>query len=158
MEARMNKSVARAGVGMLALAMVASWLIPSAAQQKFLAQIRKHYLLDRSNGKCTLCHEERPHEEPGRKNLNVFGKSIQSDPAMKPLLGKDEDYAFSAKELEILQAVVVKLEDQDADGDGATNREELDLGTYPGDARSTPEKTKLQKYRKDAAAKKNGKK
>jgi hypothetical protein len=122
---------------------------PSFAQKKFLERIRKHYQLGPTNGKCTLCHEVKPQEDPGRKNLNKYGKAIQSDPDMKPLLGKDDEYKFTEKELEIFEKVIVKLEDQDSDGDGATNREELELGTNPGDATSVPDKAKLEKYRKD---------
>ncbi|HYF50528.1 MAG TPA: hypothetical protein VEJ63_14045 [Planctomycetota bacterium] len=152
-----KKSIARVIVGVLAVVLVASWLTPSFAQQKFLEKIRKHYNLDRTNGKCTLCHEERPKEEPGRKNLNSFGKAIQNHADMKPLLGKTDEYAFTAKELETFDAIVMKIENEDSDGDKVTNREELDLGTYPGDAKSVPEKAKLEKYRKDAAAKKDSK-
>ena len=147
----MNKSIARVIVALVAFASVAVWLTPTQAQQKFLDKIRKHYNLDRTNGKCTLCHEEKPREEPGRGNLNSFGKAIQGHADMKPLLGKNEDYAFTAKELEIFDAVVVKIEKEDSDADKATNREELDLGTMPGDAKSVPEKLKLDKYRKAAA-------
>jgi len=148
----MNKSIARMSVAFLALAAVIVWLTPTMAQQKFLEKIRKHYNLDRSNGKCTLCHEERPREEPSRKNLNGFGKAIQGHADMKPLLGKDENYAFTAKELDTFDAVVTKIENEDSDADKATNREEMELGTYPGDAKSVPEKAKLEKYRKDRPA------
>jgi len=133
----------------LACAMVVVMAGPSFAQKKFLERIRKHYQLDARNGKCTLCHEVKPQEDPGRKNLNKYGKAIQSDPDMKPLLGKDDEYKFTDKELEIFEKIIVKLEDQDSDGDGATNKEELELGTNPGDATSVPDKIKLDKYRKD---------
>jgi len=129
----------------------------SFAQKKFLERIRKHYQLGPGNGKCTLCHETKPEEDPGRKNLNKFGKAIQADPDMKPLLGKDDEYPFTNKELDIVEKVVVKLEDQDSDGDGATNREELELGTLPGDPTSVPDKAKLEKYRKEHPAKTNKK-
>ena len=51
------------------------------------------------NGKCTLCHEEKKNEEPSRKNINAYGKAIQGDAAMKPLLGKAHDYAWTDKEI-----------------------------------------------------------
>jgi hypothetical protein len=147
------------GAVLLAVVIVALSIGPTSAQQKFLERIRKHYQLDRTNGKCTLCHEEKPKEEPGRKNLNSFGKMIQADPDMKPLLDKDEKYAFSTKELDTMEAVVVKHESEDTDGDGVSNREEMDLGTYPGDAKSVPAKAALEKYRKDhPPAKKDDKK
>ncbi len=91
----------------------------------------------------------KPKEEPGAKNLNTYGKAIQADPDMKPLLGKKEDYKFSEAEIKALEKVLTKLESVDSDGDGATNKEELSLGTNPGDAKSTPEKKALAKYRKD---------
>ena len=133
----------------MACVLVAFLAAPTQAQKPFLEKIRKHYTLDKSNGQCTLCHEVKVKEEPTRKNLNAFGKAIQADPTMKPLLGKEGDYKFTAKDLEILEKVVVKLENIDSDGDGATNREELDLGTLPGDPKSVPSKSDLAKYRKD---------
>jgi hypothetical protein len=128
---------------------VAAVVSPALAQQKFLEKIRRHYALDSKNGKCTLCHLEKKNEEPGRGNLNPYGKAIQGHADMKPLLGKDDKYAFTPKDLELFDSIVTKIEAEDADGDGATNREELDLGTYPGDAKSIPEKLKLEKYRKE---------
>jgi len=122
---------------------------PSLAQKPSLERIRKHYTLDKSNGQCILCHEKKVGEEPGRKNLNPFGKAIQADPTMKPLLNKDGDYKFSDKELSIMEAAVVKIENLDSDGDGVSNREELDLGSLPGDKTSVPDKIKLAKYRKE---------
>jgi hypothetical protein len=139
---------------MLACGLALCFIIPASAHEKFLVKVRRDYKLDRSNGKCALCHEERKNEDPSRKNINVFGKAIQADPAMKPLLDKDEKHAWTDKDMGIIKDVVAKLESADTDGDGATNREELDLGTYPGDSKSTPDKAALEKYRKEAAAKK----
>lgn len=135
--------------GALAVGAVTVLAIPALAQKPFLDKARKMYELDAKNGKCDLCHEIKPKEEPGRKNLNPYGKAIQSDPDMKPLLGKDEKYPFSADEIKILEKVLVKLEPADSDGDGVTNREELALGSNPGDAKSMPDKKALAKYRKD---------
>ena len=128
---------------------VISFASPSLAQKKFLDRIRKHYQLDAKNGKCTLCHDIKPREEASRKNLNKFGTAIQNHPDMKPLLGKDDEYKFTDKELDIFEKVVVALENEDSDGDGATNGEELNLVTYPGDPKSVPDKAALEKYRKD---------
>ena len=123
--------------------------IPSLAQKPFNERIRKHYELDKRNGQCNLCHEIKPKEEPSRKNLNVYGKALQADPTMKPLLGKDGDFKFTPADLDVIEKAAVKIDDLDSDGDGATNKEELDLGTLPGDPKSTPTKMELTKYRKD---------
>ncbi|HLX63135.1 MAG TPA: thrombospondin type 3 repeat-containing protein [Planctomycetota bacterium] len=133
----------------VAVVLVCACAIPSFAQKPFLDLIRKKYQLDNKNGKCDLCHEKRPNEEPGAKNLNVYGKAIAADPTMKPLLGKTEKYKFSEAELAIVDKVITSLEKVDSDGDGASNREELELGTFPGDPKSTPDKKALAKYRKD---------
>jgi hypothetical protein len=141
--------VVRVAVLAVAVGAVVSFASPSLAQKKFLERIRKHYQLDRTNGQCALCHDIKPREEAGRKNLNKFGTAIQTHADMKPLLGKDDEYKFSDKELETFEKVLVALENDDSDGDGVSNKEELDLGTFPGDPKSVPEKAKLEKYRKD---------
>jgi len=122
---------------------------PSMAQTKFLERIRKHYALDKSNGKCDLCHEPKKNEEPARKNLNLYGAAIQKDPTLKPLLGKDDKFAFTVADLDVVKNAAAKLDKEDSDKDGATNIEELDLGTLPGDPKSTPDKVKLTRYRKE---------
>ncbi|HYG77046.1 MAG TPA: thrombospondin type 3 repeat-containing protein [Planctomycetota bacterium] len=133
---------------MLACAAVAILTAPTTAQTKFLEKVRKHYQLDKTNGKCELCHEVKPKEEPSRKNLNKYGIAIQQDAKMKPLLGKDDKYPFTAADLDVVKDAAVKIESLDSDGDGASNKEELDLGTIPGDPKSIPEKRALEKYRK----------
>lgn len=143
--------------GALAFGAVGICSGPSFAHKAFLDKARRMYQLDAKNGKCDLCHEVKPKEEPGAKNLNVYGKATQSDPTMKPLLGRIgtkkgdvvEDVKFTDAELKIIEAALKKIEDQDSDGDGATNKEELALGSNPGDAKSMPEKRALAKYRKD---------
>ncbi len=150
----MKKKYTQIAAILFAMVSMAVMAEPILAQKPFLARVRKHYQLDRATGNCKLCHELKPREEPSSKNLNKFGLVIQADPDMKPLLGKDEDYKFSEKELDILEKVVVKHENEDSDGDGATNKEELDLGTFPGDATNTPDKAKLEKYRKEHPAEK----
>ena len=132
-----------------ACVLIAALAYPTLAQKPFGERIRKHYSLDNRNGKCNLCHEIVAKEEPGRKNLNVYGKAIQADPTMKPLLGKPGDFAFTPADIAIMEKAAVKIDDLDSDGDGATNIEELDLGYYPGDPKSTPTKMELTKYRKE---------
>src|SRR5262249_15684812 len=101
-----------------------------------------------ANAKCILCHI--PKKGPNKQNLNDFGKSIQSDPDMKNLLNKGTNYQYSQEELDTLLKVVEKLGDKDADGDGATNMEQIKLGTFPGAAQSPPPKADLDKYRQAA--------
>src|SRR5204863_3424152 len=96
--------------GVLALSFVGVFAVPTFAQKPFLDLARRKYQLDNKNGKCDLCHEIRPKEEPGAKNLNSFGKAIAADPAMKPLLGKKEDYKFSKAELDVVDKVMTSLE------------------------------------------------
>ena len=132
-----------------AVGAVVGFASPILAQKLFLQRIRKHYSLDRTNGSCVLCHDIKPKEEANRKNLNKFGLAIQKHPDMKPLLGKDDEYKFTDKELEIFEKVVVSLENEESAVAGVTNREELDLGMFPGDPKSVPDKAKLEKYRKD---------
>lgn len=122
---------------------------PAEAQKPFLERIRKKYNLDKTNGKCDLCHEIKAKEEPSRKNLNSFGKAIQDDPEAKPLLGKDADFKFTKQDLDLMEKIVGKLENLDSDNDGVFNKEELELGTLPGDPKSMPTKMALAKYRKD---------
>ncbi len=135
--------------GALAFGTVALMAIPTFAQKPFVDKARKMYELDAKNGTCALCHEIKAKEEPGKKNLNAYGKDIAADPDMKPLLGKDEKYKFSDAEIKILEKVLIKIEDLDSDKDGATNKEELMLGSSPGDPKSTPDKKALAKYRKE---------
>lgn len=146
------KRSSKRSVELLALAagcVVAALLTaPALAQKPFLDKIRKKYNLDKSNGTCALCHDKKPNEEESRKNLNAFGKAIQADPDMKPLLGKDGEFKFSEQDLAVVEKIVVKLENLDTDGDGVSNREELDLSTLPADKKSVPEKFKLTQYRK----------
>lgn len=125
------------------------WLsLPVLAQKKFLERVRRHYLLNQETGKCTLCHAPKPKEEPGKENLNVFGKDLQADPAIKISLGKDGEYKFNEAELAAVEQAAANIECKDSDGDGATNKEELELGTFPGDPNSKPDPKKLEDYRK----------
>jgi len=135
--------------GTMAVGAVAMMAIPTFAQRPFLEKARKVYELDAKVGTCQLCHEKKPNEEPGKKNLNAYGKDIAADPDMKPLLGKDEKYKFSDDEIKILVKVMAKIESVDSDKDGATNKEELALGSNPGDPKNMPDKKALAKYRKD---------
>ena len=121
---------------------------PVLAQQKFMERVRRHYLLGRETGKCLLCHALKEKEEASEENLNAFGKDLRADPNIKPALGKGDKYKFTEAELAAVEKAAVNIEAKDSDGDGATNKEELDLGTFPGDAASKPDPKKLEETRK----------
>lgn len=140
--------------GALAAGAVMAVAAPTFAHKAFLDKARKMYELDAKNGKCDLCHEIKAKEEPNAKNLNKYGKAVADDPDMKDLKGrkpakKDDDCKFTDAEIKTLEKVLKKIESADSDGDGATNKEELALGSNPGDAKSMPDKKALAKYRKD---------
>lgn len=132
----------------LAIGLVFGSSVPSSAQKVFLDKVRRKYEMTQANGNCEMCHEKRPKEEPTRKNLNIFGKKVQEDPDMKPLLGKDEKYQFTAAELAIVEKIIAKFDNEDTDKDGASNLEEFQLGTFAADPKSVPEKRALATWRK----------
>lgn len=122
------------------------WFAPEAHGQKaFLNVARGLYGLDASYGKCHLCHESR--RGPNRQTLNDLGKALQGMDGMQPLLGKNSSYAFNAQELQAVADALKKLDTADTDGDGATNREELLLKTFPADANSKPAAAALEQLR-----------
>lgn len=122
------------------------WSAPDAHGQKaFLNVARGLYGLDASYGKCHLCHETR--RGPSRLTLNDLGKALQGVEDMKPMLGKNSSYAFNAQELQAVAEALKKLDTVDTDGDGATNREELLLKTFPADANSKPAAAALEQLR-----------
>lgn len=137
----------------MACGMVLFSSVQTSAQTKFLEHVRRAYEMDRTNGKCELCHQIKAKEEPGRKNLNALGKKIQEDPEMKPLLGKDDKFAFAKKDLDLVFKIMQKYDNEDMDGDGVSNYEEYQLGTFPTDPKSVPEKLPLKKWREANPAK-----
>ncbi|MCW8132196.1 MAG: hypothetical protein KIS92_17750 [Planctomycetota bacterium] len=146
----MSRTLRTAPILAAALVVVVGMALPVLAQKKFLEKVRRHYQLDATTGKCTLCHQLQPKEEPTKENLNAYGKDLAADPAIKPALGKDDEHKFTDDELAAVEKAAVSIEAKDSDGDGATNKEELDLGSFPGDKASTPDAKKLEEYRKKA--------
>src|SRR5579864_2725317 len=79
---------------------------PTFAQKPFLAAVKNKFNLPDANAKCTLCHV--PNKRASKQNLNDFGKAIQSDADMKPILNKER---YTKEDLDILLKVVEKLGD-----------------------------------------------
>ena len=120
-------------LGLLAVGFVVVLTTPTLATLGIAAKLADHYKLDEKTA-CALCHSGKG--EPDENNLNVFGKSFGRAYA-KESKGKD-------RAVRTMEAVAA----QDADGDGATNMEEIALGTQPGDPKSAPAADKLAEYRK----------
>ena len=72
-----------------------------------------------AKAKCQICHDGKP------PKLNLFGKQV------KPVL--PQDYVLTP-------AVLEKVAGEDADGDGASNVDELKAGSLPGDPLVSPAK------------------
>jgi hypothetical protein len=115
-----------------------------AAKKSYVAKLQKLYALDEKLAKCEMCHAATG--EPDKGNLNAYGKAVRT---AKRAAGN----ATGADKQALLETALRNVEAVDSDGDGATNGEELALGTWPGDAKSTPAKEALEKYRKEHAAK-----
>ena len=124
---------------------------PSLAQKPFLDRLKKSHGLEKEkNGTCKMCHvyDKEKGESPSKDNLGAFGKAVQARAEMKPILGKGDEHKFTPEELNYVEAAVKAMEKDDLDKDGATNGEELALGTFPADPKSTPSKDELEKHRK----------
>jgi len=74
---------------------------------------------------CTLCHIGDPEDA----EHNPFGSRLAEAPA--------ESSSNSGAEPSIIDQWLT-IRDEDSDGDGASNLEEILAGTWPGDARDTP--------------------
>jgi hypothetical protein len=120
------------------------------AQKPFLNKLRSVYSLEKEkNGSCKMCHsyDKEKGESAEKDNLNAYGKMLQAAPEMKPVVGKGDEHKFTPEELNAVEAAVKATGDKDVDGDGATNLEEVMLGTYPADKASVPDKAALEKFR-----------
>lgn len=138
----------------VALTPATLFFVPVRAQDAFQKALRKHYGLEKDAAKCSLCHElKEAGEEPKGHNLNSYGTDIQRQPDFLVLMGKDGEYEFTEDDLAVFLKSAKAVEGLDSDGDGATNREELALGTNPGEKDSKPAAEKLGEYRKAQPAK-----
>ena len=120
------------------------------AQKPFLTRLTKVYTLEKEkNASCKLCHEydKEKGESAEKDNVSAYGKVLKEAPEMKPVIGKGDEHKFTPEELNAVEAAVKATGDKDTDGDGATNLEEIILGTYPGNKASVPDKDALEKHR-----------
>ena len=74
---------------------------------------------------CAMCHTQAP-------VLNDFGADVKIE--LIAAAGNTGDAAFE----DFLTGSLLSLETEDSDGDGLTNLEELELGSYPGNPKSLP--------------------
>jgi hypothetical protein len=120
------------------------------AQKPFLTRLAKVYTLEKEkNSSCKLCHDydKDKGESADKDNISAYGKLLKETPEMKPVIGKGDEHKFTPDELNAVEAAVKATGDKDTDGDGATNLEEIVLGTYPSNKDSVPAKDALEKYR-----------
>lgn len=148
-----KRNVFRAAVAVAAVAMVALVSQPLLAQKAFLSKIKKAHpeLVENKVATCHMCHhfDKEKKEEATKDNLNGYGKDIQKDPNMKTVINqKDGDeHKYTEEELANFEKAFNAIMDKDSDGDGATNAEEMKLGTNPGDPASKPAADALAKLR-----------
>jgi hypothetical protein len=144
---RINTRVAAMAVAFAGVLFVGG---EALAQKPFLTRLVKVHTLEKEkNGNCKLCHEydKAKDQSADKDNINSFGKALQAAPEMKPVIGKGDEHKFSPEELNAVEAAVKAIGDKDTDGDGATNIEEIALGTFPANKESVPAKADLDKYR-----------
>jgi hypothetical protein len=122
---------------------------PALAIKPFLERTKKLYDLEKPLASCHLCHayDEKKGEEADKRNLNDYGHDLANDPRARPLLDVEEEHKFTREELDVLSTILISLDTEDSDKDGASNKEELKLGTWPGDKNSTPSAEALKNYR-----------
>lgn len=152
MSAQRRQRAAVVSIGAAALAIVVVLAQPSAALKPFAERMRKSFALEKDKtGNCHLCHkyDKSKKEEPEGDNLDAFGQQLRKCAEYKPIAGKDEDHEFSDEDMAKFDAAIKAIWDKDADADGATNGEELALGSFPGDPASIPAKDALDKFRQE---------
>jgi hypothetical protein len=150
---RMSKKVKLEIFAVVAACLAVGFMTTSSqAQKPFLTRLVKVYSLEKEkNGTCKLCHEydKEKNESPEKENINAIGKELGKAAEMKPVMGKGDEHKFTPEELNAVEAAWKVISGKDTDGDGASNEEELALGTYPANPKSTPAAADLEKYRKD---------
>ncbi len=120
----------------LPLCLIALLAEPASAKKNFFDAICQNIKLNEKIANCALCHAG---EKPSEHNLGKYGQAFRAALAATPRKGPKNRYV----------AAMEAIADQDSDGDGATNGEEIALGTFPGDPKSTPTAEQLAAYRKE---------
>jgi len=139
-------------VAVLGFSMVCYVAWPALAKEVFIERVRKMYGLPRTLGSCQLCHhpDEAKDEVADQRNLNDYGKDIANLPLMKPLIEAEEDHEYTPRQWAKFEEAMHSIDVDDSDKDGATNLEELALGTFPGEKTSTPDAAALKTFRDKA--------
>jgi hypothetical protein len=137
---------------LIAIFTVASIIYPALAKDEFLQGMRKVYKLSEAINSCHLCHsfDEAKEQKAGGHNINDFGMDIDNLPQMRKLIDLEEDHSYTDKEWETFAKAIRLLENDDSDKDGATNLEEMTLGTFPGEKKSVPDAAVLKALREKA--------
>lgn len=110
---RMNVRKSKIGIVLLAMVFVTGVFGLARANSTYSGYFNSAYSGSTlaGAGNCAVCHTSVP-------NLNPFGSDFKNH-------GKN-------------QAALTAIESLDSDGDGFTNRVEIDAGTFPGDSNSHP--------------------
>ena len=123
----------QAAVALCAITAVLFISQPIFAQKAFLEKFKETYPgLDAKLGKCTTCHAIEGKDKPGKKNLNAYGKDLQSAPEAKSAMGKDTKGKYSADDLTAVGAAIKAIGSKDSNGNGKTNDEDIKAGVNPG--------------------------
>ncbi|MEI6235685.1 MAG: hypothetical protein WCT04_21730 [Planctomycetota bacterium] len=129
------------------------WVLsaPALALKPFLGEVRKAFNLGEDEGSCRICHtfDDTKKEKPTEHNVNAFGKDLSRNKTFRSLGELEEVEVLNDKQMAGVRAALLEIARYDSDGDGASNIEELKLGTGPGNPKSTPTADELAKYRND---------
>lgn len=106
---------------------------PIFAQKPFLEELKKIYPgLDSKFAKCTICHAVGQGEKPGKKNINAYGKELQSSTEAKAAMGGEHKGKYSADELKAVAAGIKAIGSKDSNGNGKSNDDDIKAGVNPG--------------------------
>ncbi|MEI6233042.1 MAG: hypothetical protein WCT04_08315 [Planctomycetota bacterium] len=105
---------------------------PILAKKEFLEKLKECYpTLDAKLAKCTTCHAAEGKDKPGKKNLNAYGKDLQSAPEAKAAMGKEKG-KLTPDELKGVSAAIKALGAKDSSGSGKSNDDKFKAGVNPG--------------------------
>lgn len=135
----------------LILTLIGALSAPAFAIKPFLEEVRKTFKLPEDEGSCRYCHtfDATKKEKPGERNVNAFGQDLKRNKTFHTLGELEDVKELSEKQKAGLHTALLEIARFDSDVDGASNIEEIALGTGPGNPKSTPTPEELAKYRKD---------